>query len=267
MTIHGGRLIVVLVAAMISWVGLAGCGSGSPAAAPTTSAPTVTATPSPTAEADDPGCLEAGEKVTRFPAGDGTLPGVVLGTGSVGIIFGHQIDGKICQWIETARAFAAKGYRTLVFDFAGYGLARNTTSPTTTADVVAAAEHLKTLGVTKVVLIGASLGGGAVVTASVKVTLPVAAVVSLSGTGRLQTAESSVDAAAQLKAPLLCAAAKRDRGGDYATLATQMCPAKGPGPRQLLLVEGVGHGVDLYQHDPAVKAAVDAFVARYAPAG
>jgi pimeloyl-ACP methyl ester carboxylesterase len=247
---------------------LGGCASGQPAAAPagaTTAAPATATSAGPTREPDDAPCLNDGEKVVRFPAGDATLPGVVLGTGSVGIVFGHQTDGDLCQWMPAAHTFAAQGYRTLVFDFAGYGRARGTTTPTTTSDVVSASEYLKTLGVTRVALIGASLGGAAVVTAAVHASLPVAAVISLSGSAQLKTDAEPVDAAAKLGAPLLCVAAKADQRGAFATVATGMCPASGPGPRQLLLVDGSDHGVVLYRAHPDVKVAVDGFLNRYAP--
>jgi dienelactone hydrolase len=264
MAFRGGLTRTAIISPVLFLI-LAGCG-----AEPTVSGSgsTPTGTPSATTEAtpvDDLHCLKAGEQVTRFPGGDGTLPGVLLGTGTVGIIFGHQTDGGICQWIETAREFAAKGYRTLVFDFDGYGLARSTRSATITADVVSASEYLKTVGVTRIALVGASMGGAGVVTASVKVSLPVAAVVSLSGSNALRTDAEPVAAAAQLKAPLLCVAAKRDQGGAFATVATGMCPANAPGPRQLFLMDGSDHGVVLYQNQSAVKSTVDAFLAQYAP--
>ncbi len=250
---------------------LAGCGADSRANGPsangsdgtTTAAATATTAPSP--RPDNLPCLGAGEQVIRFPGADGTLPGVLLGTGSVGIIFGHQTDGDTCQWIDAAREYAASGYRTLAFDFNGYGLARFSRSPTVTADVVSATEYLKTLGVTRVALVGASIGGAAVVTASVKVSLPVAAVVSLSGSNALRTDAEPVAAAAQLTAPLLCVATRRDAGGAFATVATGMCPASAPGPRQLLLLDGSEHGVVLYENQSEVKSTVAAFLAKYAP--
>ena len=267
MTAYRGRpraLLTAMMGCVLVTGGVAGCGSSTPTSQGPSPTPAAT-TPAPP-PVDNPGCLKDGEKVTRFPGGDGTLPGVVLGTGAVGVIFAHQTDGGMCQWIITAREFSAKGYRAMVFDFAGHRLAEKTTSPTTTADVVSAAAYLKTVGVTGVVLIGASFGGGAVVTAAATPGLPVVAVVSLSGTNTMRTTEPAVDASARLKAPLLCAAGKRDSGGDYARDAEKMCPANGPGPRQLLLLDGGEHGVRLYAK-AEVKAAVADFVAKYAPAG
>jgi pimeloyl-ACP methyl ester carboxylesterase len=189
----------------------------------------------------------------------------MLGAGSVGIIFGHQTNGSMCQWIATARTYAAKGYRTLVFDFAGFGLAQQTTSATTTADMVSAATYLRTLGVTRIALVGASFGGAAVVTASVTAELPVAAVVSLSGSTQLRTTEEPAKAAARLTAPLFCTAARTDGRGAYADVATQMCASNSPGPRQLMIVDGSEHGVVLYEDNAEVRGAVEAFLARYAP--
>ena len=256
MSVLGGAVRTTVLGVVAVLFAVAGCGAGQPdGEAAGTPTPLVTTAAPTTPPPDDPGCLKAGEQVVRFPSGgDGTLPGVVSGTGTVGIVFGHEVRGGICDWIATAREYAAKGYRTLAFDFGGYGLARSTRSVTTTADVVSAAEYLATLGVTRIVLVGASFGGAAVVTASVHVRLPVAAVVSLSGSNALRTDVEPVAAAAQLTAPLLCVAARRDSGGAFATVATGMCPPQGtPGPRELFLMDGSDHGVVLYENQSAVR--------------
>ncbi len=117
----------------------------------------------------------------------GPLPGVVAGTGTVGIVFGHQVNSGICEWIATAREYATKGYRTLVFNFGGSGWPGRPVLVTTTADVVSAADYLATLGVTRIVLTGASMGGARPWSPGRSTRSPVAAVVSLSGSNQLRT--------------------------------------------------------------------------------
>jgi pimeloyl-ACP methyl ester carboxylesterase len=218
-----------------------------------------TASPAP-----GPTCLTSGEKVVQFPAGSGKLPAVVIGNGGVGLILAHQYGGDMCQWIDEARFYAGLGYRSMVFDFAGFGWADDG-SPDPDRDVAAAGEFLKSLGVRGVAIVGASMGGGAAVAAAPSLTVPVLAVVSLSGSQGTFGVDAIGAAAHHLTAPLLCVAAQNDSG--YADTARKLCAEGAPGPRQVLIVSGTSHGVFLYRDEPSVKPAVTAFLAQYAPPG
>jgi dienelactone hydrolase len=237
----GNRLVLLAVTVAMA-AGVAGCHSA----------------PQP-----GPTCLGSGEQLVHFDAGTGQLPAVVIGTGSVGLIFGHQYGGDLCQWIDEARWFASIGYRSMVFDFAGFGWADDG-APDPDRDVVAAADYLKSHGVRSLALIGASMGGGAVVAAAPRLSLPVVAVVSLSGSQGTFGVDA-VGAAARLSAPLLCVAAQDDDG--YADTARQLCADGAPGQRQLMMVAGKAHGVFLYYSDIQVKLAVEAFLSQHAAPG
>ena len=69
----------------------------------------------------------------------------------------------------------------LVFDFAGFGDSRPGPDGQVDSDVVAATAQLRRRGVDRVVLVGSSMGGTAVLSAATRICPPVAAVVSLSG--------------------------------------------------------------------------------------
>ena len=83
---------------------------------------------------------------------------MVLGHGDSGLVFGHQLGADLCEWPETARAYARLGYRTLVLDFHDRDQVDD--------DVVAAVAELRRRGVARVVLVGASMGGTAVLVAA-----------------------------------------------------------------------------------------------------
>lgn len=266
--------VVVLVALA---AGCAGGGGDRPPAtaaattrtAPATSAPTTSITPA-VAEGPGAGCLRPehrGEQVT-FAGGNGArLAGVVLGRGRAGVVLAHQHRGSLCQWLRYGVSLAGKGYRVLLFDFEGSGeseAAPGAPGSTLDADVAAAAAELRSRGVAKVVLVGASMGGTAVLGAAATVRPPVDGVVSLSGTTFFRGVDA-VEAAAELTMPVLFVAAEGD--GGFATDARALHDAGRQRGRRLLIVPGAGHGVDLL--DPttgveAVAAEVEAFLRAHA---
>ena len=120
----GGRMAVTILAIAV----VAACGGGSGAQTRTRASaqtsPSAPAVPPTTAAAIAKPCLWAAEstRVFRFKTSDGaTLVGVGLGTGRTGLVLGHQLGSDLCEWLPQARAFARRGYRVLVFDFAGFG--------------------------------------------------------------------------------------------------------------------------------------------------
>jgi dienelactone hydrolase len=74
--------------------------------------------------------------------------------------------------LPTARSYARLGYRVLVFDLHDQDRVDD--------DVVAAVAELRRRGVARVVLVGSSMGGTAVLVAAARIRPAVAGVVSLS---------------------------------------------------------------------------------------
>jgi pimeloyl-ACP methyl ester carboxylesterase len=243
--------------------GTGGNAAGSPAAAGTTAG-------SPSPEPSDPGGCHGGApgQLVRFgPDGAANLVGVVYGAGRTGLVFAHQSGGNRCQWATYAVEAANAGYRALVFDFAGSG-----DSPAGVANdaaVIAAAAYLRAQGAQTVVLVGASMGGTAVLAAAPRITPPVAGVISLSGPAVFQGVDAHA-AVGGLAVPVLYAACQNDTG--FAEDAATLYAATPTGhPRTLLVVPGcASHGVQLV--DPAnqpeagsVRAAIHDFLAAHAP--
>jgi pimeloyl-ACP methyl ester carboxylesterase len=98
----------------------------------------------------------------HFDSVDGArLGGLMLGTGTVGVVLVHQIDASHCQWLPYGKQLADRGYRVLLIDLGGYG------SSEPDQDVKQAVGNLRQQGLRSIVLIGASLGGTASLSAAV----------------------------------------------------------------------------------------------------
>jgi pimeloyl-ACP methyl ester carboxylesterase len=238
------RLGALLLGSGLLVAGCGGDGSGGdgPGAAPAT-----------TAAAPAKACLEGGEQAFSFPAADGTTTGVVLGQGRTGVVLGHQAGSDLCEWLPRARALAKQGRQVLAFDFGP--------SADIGKDMVAAAAELRRRGVTRMVLVGSSMGGTAAIAAAAEITPPVAGVVSLSGPEEYQGADAA-SAAPRLRVPVLFIVAADDPPfDDDARALYQAVPGH---DKRLVVLEGGGHGTSLLEFgDQAVRvrAELDRFLA------
>lgn len=123
--------------------------------------------------------------LVRFASADGTsLDGVLVGDGPAGVVLVHQYPADLCGSWPVADYLAKRGLRAFAIDLRCFGLSDcpgDDASGRVIDDVAAAVAELRRRGVTTVALVGASMGGAAVLIAGTRVQPPVAAVVSLSG--------------------------------------------------------------------------------------
>jgi dienelactone hydrolase len=244
--------LVVVLAALLA----AGCGGGGSATTTTTRS---TSTEQRAAAFDD--CLRPGPAVRlmSIPAPGEHLPAVALGQGgSTGVVFANQSASVACGWLPYARDVARDGVRSVVFDYA---------AASREGEVLAAARWLRTHGARRVVLVGASIGGRAVVTAAVRARPgEVDAVVSLSGERILGAQRDLLADARRLRVPTLWVSAANDGYTNFATETRQLYRgARGHArPDRLLVVGGDDHGIDLLTGSQArrVVPAVTAFIRR-----
>lgn len=248
------RRIGVLAALLV--LGLAACSGGDPAPAP-----------SPTGLGAGADCeLPPGARQVRFGDGGADLGGVVLGSGRTGVVLAHQNGGSVCQWVPYAEELVAQGYRVLAFDFGGFGVssAGDSTNP---AQVVSAAAALRADGVETIVLMGASMGGTAVLAAAPTVTPAPVAVVALSAPSVFGA--NALDAAPKLTMPVLYAAGEFESSfADSARELHGLTP-KSTGS-ELLIVPTDWHGVYLLTPEGSaandtVRAKLTAFLKAHAP--
>jgi dienelactone hydrolase len=204
-------------------------------------------------------CLRPGPAVqmVTVPAPGEQLPAVVLGSsGTTGVVFANQSASIACGWLPYARDVARGGVRSLVFD---YGTAQRED------EVLAAARWLRAHGARRVVLVGASIGGRAVVTAAARAHRGVVdAVVSLSGERILGAQRDIAIDARRLTTPTLWVSSLNDGYTNFAEETRQLYrAAKGHArPDRLLVVGGDDHGIDLLSGSQAkrVVPAVTSFI-------
>jgi pimeloyl-ACP methyl ester carboxylesterase len=174
--VSNGRLRAVACALALAAT-IAGCSSTS---SPRTGAPGPSAT---TLRPPGAGCPVEAAKGTAMrltsPSGN-SIATVVLGGGTSAVVLAHQNHEDLCQWLPYGERLAGLGYRVLAFDFVGFGNSTYRTDKTYVEDITTVVTYLRGQGVTKVVLIGASMGGTMTVAAAASITPPVDGIVALS---------------------------------------------------------------------------------------
>lgn len=199
------------------------------------------------------------------PSGN-SIATVVLGGGTSAVVLAHQNHEDLCQWLPYGERLAGLGYRVLAFDFVGFGNSTYRTDKTYVEDITTVVTYLRGQGVTKVVLIGASMGGTMTVAAAASITPPVDGIVALSAPSVFDGVDA-VDAVTGLTMPEMFIAG----GSDLVYVATirAIYAAAPPGLRRLLVVDSNQHGVRLLAADvdvsSAVRGAVETFLATVAP--
>ena len=124
----------------------------------------------------------------QFVAADGVeITGRLWANGDVAVILAHGFSEYTAQddWLPFAPALAQRGYAVLTFNFRGFCNGRGCSEGPSELgknwrDAMAAVEFMETRGAKKIFLIGASMGGLAVLRAARMPEVDVAGVVSLS---------------------------------------------------------------------------------------
>jgi pimeloyl-ACP methyl ester carboxylesterase len=186
------------------------------------------------------------------------LSAVSIGTGRVAVILAHQGSGFMCDWWPYARSLAAR-FRVVAFDFDGSG-----GSPPGHGDypgeVAAAAAWARQHGSRQIILMGASLGGTAVMVAAANLGGSVTGVIDLSGAA-LSSPMDAVAAARRVRVPVLFAYGTQDVGS--AADAGRIRAATASADKPVVTSSSADHGVELVEPptaDPKVRQAVLQFI-------
>jgi len=238
---------------------LVACGSGTPAQSAATPKPTPTPGITPT-----PAIPNVPVRPVRFLTSDHVqLGGLLYGHGKTMVICSHMFRTSKDIWVESGipQRLAVLGYQVLAYDFRGYGDSAGLADASTLdVDLRAAVDFAHQQGTTKIVLLGASMGG----TASLKVAAEeqVTAVISLSGPQGFGVSLSD-DEVKAIKAPKLFMASEND--DPFVTDARHMYAIAGS-PKEIHIYPGNAHGTDLFGgdngDDPAQR--VLHFITQYA---
>jgi pimeloyl-ACP methyl ester carboxylesterase len=198
----------------------------------------------------------------RFRAADGTrLVGHHFGRGRTAIVLAHQRPGDLCQWRSYSKRLARLGYLAFPFDLRNYGQSqrrRYRAGEGPGADVAAAVKLVRRLGATRVFLVGASLGGSAVLAGGASARPEVTGVVSVSGAADLANA---IEAVKQLHAPVLFIAGKYDV--DFASEAQRLYDATASDDKTLKILLRGEHGTQLVGASPSARRLIERFVASH----
>ncbi|MEV5600046.1 hypothetical protein AB0L33_01220 [Streptomyces sp. NPDC052299] len=205
---------------------------------------------------DDFGCLtpeEAERASITFRSEDGSETGAYAprGGAGAGIVLAHQSDGTACQWKDKADELSKAGYRVL---------AVNSTGPEV-AEIIGAAGYLRDKGAEKLLLMGASKGGTAVLAAAPRLNPQPDAVVALSAPEQYSTM-NAVGAVPQLTSPVLYMVGELD--GDFGAGVKELNKksVKSPEHKLVYVRDESAHGVALL-YDDARWATVRGFLAKY----
>ncbi|MEV1167549.1 hypothetical protein [Nonomuraea sp. NPDC049784] len=241
-------------------VALTACGSGGTAgAAPASTGPAVpgTSVPSESVSASTPpptgpnvsGCYHANDgKIFTY---DGSMPGIIGGTGSVGVVITYERRGTVCSWRPLFDRLAPH-YRVLVYTRSSQALPEDTA-------VAMARRLLKERGVERVFMLGGSIGATTAVPAALRLGPKVAGVVAVSG-------QISQENAGKLTVPLLQIGSEHDGYGGADDLTRSHDAATKAPDNELLVIPGESlHASALLTgpHSKQVLDKIDAFMARH----
>jgi pimeloyl-ACP methyl ester carboxylesterase len=193
--------------------------------------------------------------LTAQPAWLTTSDGVRLyaataGRGPAAIVLAHEGGSNLCGWLPYAATLVRAGLRVLAFDFRDYGLSGH---PPKNAlllgnDLAAAAAHARAEGAKHVFLMGASMGGAAVVqnTASLRV----AGRISLSGTRLWQGyGINAPNSLPRIRAPFLYLGSRDDARAPLAE-ARAVVRRIGASDKRSVFYAGSFHGWNLVDGAP-----------------
>jgi len=203
--------------------------------------PTVDATAASTFE-QRCGTAASGSLMTFRGSGGSRLDGAVLGAGPTVAIFLHQTEpAAMCGWGTYAAWVSTRGVRAVLVDLCGHGA--STCSPALSAapvdQVRLVVDWVRAHGATRVVLVGASMGGAVALGSAQAVGAD--ALVDLSGPAQWDGVPDGVVAARHTTIPMLLAVAPSDMSPEPFRAAITASPA-----RHKVFVEArSGHGWDL----------------------
>lgn len=209
-----------------------------PTALPTNVPTPVPATPAAPEGTEIP---VATSTVTITMEGDVQLAGMLYGQGDVAVVLAHQLGGSQLQWSNFAKDVAQQGFTALTFDFRGHG---NTGGKRhlgeADADLKAVFTFLADRGFTKIICVGASMGGTACIKAARGSNLIGLVVVSSPLVVQQPLSLRSEDFA-DLTYPKLFVVAEKDEVRTHVEGMYSISPE----PKQLKVFPGGSHGTAL----------------------
>lgn len=195
--------------------------------------------------------VPAGAREVVVETADGVrLEGFALGTGPDVAVLSHGATGTKEGFTPLAQAFADAGWTAIAYDARGVGGSGGERDGDRRPDLRAVVAQARADGARRVVLVGASMGGG--------LSLALAGELDADGVVSLSSPAGAYDAAAAVGSlrgtPLLFVAAAGDH--PYVDDARAMAAAAGVTP---VVVDGDRHGTGMFLDHPDLAGRIVAF--------
>lgn len=208
--------------------------------------------------ASDP-CMEPGETAVHLETTDGAaVYGVAVGSGSTAVVLAHQYLSDHCEFMYFARDLADRGLRALAIDLRDNGASRGGAPGRFDRDIAAAVVRLRADGASRILLVGASMGGTAVLVAASRIAPRVDGVVSLSAPARFDVLDA-LRAVRRSRVPVRFVVGTLDTR--FAQDARTLMRASGARDKAILRLPGAAHGSSLVEL-PRGRAFVLGFLTR-----
>jgi pimeloyl-ACP methyl ester carboxylesterase len=215
-----------------------------------------------------------GSKEITFQSSDGVkLDGRLFGPdkGSAGVVLAHMFPADQSAWYFFADRLGDLGYRVLTFDFRGYcpggdaGCSEGEKYiPAIWQDVEGAVAALRSKGVTRLALVGASMGGTASLIVAGKEGREIDAVITLSAPPSFEGLDAGPDVMAQVTAAKLFIAGNGDIA---AAQAVDAFYGQSLQPKRPVILTTDDHGTDILSGNQAgvVSTEMINWLQRYLP--
>jgi pimeloyl-ACP methyl ester carboxylesterase len=190
---------------------------------------------------------------------------------TAGVVLAHMQPADQSAWFEYADSLADDGYRTLTFNFRGScpggeaGCSQGEADPAMSwRDVQAAVRYLRSTGIPRVAVIGASMGGTAALVAAAQPGSSFGAVAALSAPITIDTLTVTPETLVTATAAKLFVAGAGDAAA--AVDAQRMYDQSVP-PKRVEIVPSDDHGTDLLEgsQGPNVRAVLARWLAQFMP--
>ena len=190
-------------------------------------------------EEEEPPPLGPGE--VEFTSTDGiTLRGKHYGAGDVTVVLAHMRPSDQTSWAPFAETLADAGYAAFTFNFRGYRPSQGDKEiGLIDLDLGGALDYLATQGVTRPVVVGASMGGTAAVKAAAN--RDVAGIIAISAPKEIEGL-SAADYVASVEEPKFFMVAEDDTSARLDGAALYDASSE---PRYFEVFTGGEHGTDL----------------------
>lgn len=215
-----------------------------------------------------------GSREVTFESSDGvTLDGRLFGPddATAGVVLAHMSPADQSSWYDFAERLGREGYRVLTFDFRGYcpggdaGCSEGERDiPAIWQDVEGAIAELRSRGVLRVGLVGASMGGTASLVAASKEGTDVGAIVTLSAPTAFEGLDANAEVLAQVAGAKLFLAGHEDMA---AAAAVDALYAQSLQPKRPVILTTGDHGTDILTGNQAGIASTEIvnWLERYVP--